>query len=351
MKFTIIILKSFWVDAYYFFIPNLCDCISFRSFRYIKQPKTMSKEKEKTDLHWSLNVAQLRILWDPTEASWPGLGQTHGSHGSSPGSRWAPSANNASEVHGVLRWPDMTFLTWGWGTKISRIHGFTSKKEFKWNDNHWDIVDIGVLLDFCLSFPHSVFFRPQNNHLKLRAGKRSVNFFRIKPKTHISYDIMRMPSEFSVHLVKLAVEEPFVWQSLQLMSAGDCHGHVSKHGHFLYLLDFVLRPNVPLILEKSQNIQWGINVCKGIEKKTRNSLLYDYKTHVGVVGVVGLVSQLVLPRPRAVPAEVFSCWQSTIEMGGYPPWELKYHHKKKGKSSSNFKRTFPRRSKKGILVL
>ena len=62
-----------------------------------------------------------------------------------------------------------------------------------------------------------------------------------------------------------------------------------------------------------------------------------------MVGVVGLVCQLVLPRPRAVPAEVYDCWQfakSTIEMAKFP-WELKYPtHKKKGKSSSNFKRTF-----------
>lgn len=95
---------------------------------------------------------------------------------------------------------------------------------------------------------------------------------------------------------RLLAEEPFVWQSLQLMSAGDCHGHVSKHGHFLYLLDFVLRPNVPLILEKFPHISSGINVCKSIENKTRNyhkfSIVCYKQIHqidsCGVVGVVGL---------------------------------------------------------------
>ena len=155
---------------------------------------------------------------------------------------------------------------------------------------------------------------------------------------------------------RLLVEEPFVWQSLQLMSAGDCHGHVSKHGYFLYLLDFVLRPNVPLILETSQNIQLASMFAK-VGKTNEilyNMCIYIYvtsksikSTHVGVVGVVGLVCQLVLPRPRAVPAEVYECWQfakSTIEMAKFP-WELKYPTPptKKGKSSSNFKRTFPRR--------
>ena len=33
------------------FVLNLCDCVFFTSFRYIKQPKTMSKEKEKERIH------------------------------------------------------------------------------------------------------------------------------------------------------------------------------------------------------------------------------------------------------------------------------------------------------------
>ena len=55
-------------------IPNLCDCMPFRSFRYIKQPKTMSKEKKKQTsiYHYML------LNWDPLgiQLSHPDLGPT-----------------------------------------------------------------------------------------------------------------------------------------------------------------------------------------------------------------------------------------------------------------------------------
>ena len=130
-----------------------------------KQPKTMSKEKKKQ----TYMITKCCSTWDPfgIQLSHPDLGPT-----TLVWVRPMDPMDRAPDLVGrqapttlprfMAAWDDRIwrFLTTGVrGGKISRIHGFTSNKEFKWNDNHWDMVDIGVLLDFCLSFPHMVFFQ------------------------------------------------------------------------------------------------------------------------------------------------------------------------------------------------
>ena len=129
---------------------------------------------------------------------------------------------------------------------------------------------------------------------------------------------------------RLLVEESFVWQGLQLISAGYRPGHVSKHGH-VYISWTLSWEKTCLWCFKSLEISSGINGCKGIETNT-NSLYFCYKQidWCGEVGVVGLKTNLFFVS-RAAPAEE----NTTLEWKLYPPRELKYRTWGKGKSSSN----------------
>lgn len=146
------------------------------------------------------------------------------------------------------------------------------------------------------------FFRPRSTHLKLRAGKRSVNLLRIKPTTHdiIWYheNALRIlctsgqTSDFSLR--NLLFGKVYSW--CQLATVMDMSVNMAILSFFSWTLSW---DQTCLWYLKSLKISSGINVCKTRNSSKFSIICYkqiDQIDSCGVVCVVGLSRQLnVLP--------------------------------------------------------